>query len=96
MGSYINYVDAVIWFLALAAWGVWHEKVRAWVKAKIAEPMFNTEPSKTTHYIYVGTACILLFLAMSNVLSAKRQSTFESIAENMSVNQVEENVRDPK
>ena len=38
----------------------------------------------------------LLFLAMSNVLSAKRQSTFEAIAENMSANQVEEKVRDPK
>jgi hypothetical protein len=96
MGSVINYADAVIWFSALAAWGVWHEKVRGWIKDKIAQPMFNTEPEKTTHYIYVGTAGILLFRAMSNVLSAKRQSTFESIAENMSANQFKEKVRDPK
>ncbi len=58
--------------------------------------MFNTDPDKTTHYIYSATACLLFFLAISNVISAKNQSTFESIAENMSVNQIEEKARDPK
>lgn len=96
MGSAINYADAVIWFSAVAAWGFFHEKVRAWIDEKVARPMFNTDPDKTTRYLYGAVGCILLFLAVSNLLTADRQHTFESIAENVNANQADQNDRDPE
>ncbi len=85
MGSVINYVDAVICFF-LAAWGFFHEKARAWIDETVARPMFNTDPEKTTRYLYSAVSCILLSLPLSNLLTADRQHTFESFAENLTVN----------
>ena len=96
MGSVINYVDAVIWFSALAAWGFFHEKIRAKIDETVARPMFNTDPEKTTRYLYSAVGCIFLFLAFSNLLAADRQHTFESMAENLKANQTDKNIRDPK
>ena len=48
--------------------------------------MFNTDPEKTTRYLYSAVSCILLSLPLSNLLTADRQHTFESFAENLTVN----------
>ena len=48
--------------------------------------MFNTDPEKTTRYLYSAVICILLSLPLSNLLTADRQHTFESFAENLTVN----------
>jgi len=58
----------------------------ACIDETVARPMFNTDPEKTSRYLYSAVSCLLLLLLLSNLLTADRQHTFESFAENLTVN----------
>ena len=80
--DYFDDVGAGFWFTGFVIWILMQSRLTLFIREKIAQPMFNTEPGKTTTYIYRGIACALLFLAVTNLISAVTLMRIQSIANN--------------
>ena len=86
MHSIANFVHAGFWFAVFAVWGFYNRRLMAWIEAKVARPVFNTNPEKTASIIYRVLACVLLYLSLDSVFDGVRMAKFERIAETMAAN----------
>ena len=76
----VDFADALVWFVAFVVWILIQSRLKPFIREKIAKPMLNTDPDKSTSYIYRGIACVLLILTVSNLLSAVTIMKFQSIS----------------
>ncbi len=94
MHSIANFIQAEFWFAVFAVWAVYNKRLTAWIEAKVARPVFNTDPKKTASVMYRVLACVLLYLSLSNVLDGVRIARFEGIAETLATNAAEQQAVD--
>ncbi len=92
MHSIANFVDAGFWLAVFAVWGFYNKRLMVWIEAKVARPVFNTNPEKTVSIMYRVLACVLLYLSLDGVFDGVRMATFERIAETMATNAAGEDI----
>lgn len=90
MHSIANFVHAGFWFAVFAVWAVYNKRLMVWIAAKVARPVFNTNPQKTASIIYRVVACLFLYLSLDSVFDGVRMAKFERIAETMAANNAAE------
>ena len=86
MHSIANFVHAGFWLAVFAVWGFYNKRLMAWIEAKVARPVFNTDPGKTASILYRVVACLFLYLSLDSVFDGVRVAKFERIAETLATN----------
>ena len=89
MHSIANFIQAEFWLAVFAVWGLYNKRLLVWIEAKVARPVFNTNPEKTASIIYRVLACVLLYLSLDGVFDGVRRATFERIAGILATNAAE-------
>lgn len=80
MHGIVIFAQAGVWFAVLAAWGVNHKRLIAWLVTRLAPIVFITGPGKAARLVFRLTACVFFYFTLSTVFDGVRMAKFERIA----------------